>query len=399
MGDGSVIGDFLTLQRGTTYKGALVGKPGPALLGLGSIVPGGGFRDDYKTYGGECPPELMLVPDDLYVSLKGATKEGDMIGSVARVPSAVSSGRLTQDTVKLVFRERDAAFAQYLYWLLRTPDYRNYCAGRATGSAVAALSREDFLAYPVPPLTTPRRRVVDVLQKIEDKLESNRRAQRAISLLVDALAQTMLDTTKTRTVPLEEVVTFNRVTYRPGDPDAVVNYIDIASVSPGRVEGVSRTTWGDAPSRARRGVADGDVIFSTVRPGRRSYSLILDPDDSIVVSTGFAVMSPSPEIGTSLLTTVAGSADFASYLESVTHGSAYPAVSVEAMGNYPVDIPTDSAAVKEFEASTMPMRRRSHLMTLENATLETVGDTLLPELRSGRTRVSEAKEAPAGART
>ena len=148
----SVVGDFVTLRRGTTYKGPLVGKPGPALLGLGSIVPGGGFRNDYKTYGGECPPELMLVPGDLYVSLKGATKDGDMIGSVARVPNTVQSGRLTQDTVRLVFRERDSAFEHYLYWLLRTPDYRNYCAGRATGSAVAALSREDFLAYPVPPL-------------------------------------------------------------------------------------------------------------------------------------------------------------------------------------------------------------------------------------------------------
>jgi type I restriction enzyme S subunit len=122
------------------------------------------------------PPELMLVPGDLYVSLKGATKDGDMIGSVARVPSSVPSGRLTQDTVRLNFRERDTVFERYLYWLLRTPDYRNYCAGRATGSAVVALSREDFLFYPVPTLTTARRRVVEALETIEDKIESNRRA-------------------------------------------------------------------------------------------------------------------------------------------------------------------------------------------------------------------------------
>src|SRR5688572_13178266 len=96
------VGDYVTLQRGITYKGTLVGKPGPALLGLGSIIPGGGFRDgDYKTYGGECPPNITLKPGDLFASLKGATKDGKMIGSVARVPGSVSSGRLTQDTVKL----------------------------------------------------------------------------------------------------------------------------------------------------------------------------------------------------------------------------------------------------------------------------------------------------------
>lgn len=92
----STVGDYVTLQRRTTYKGNLVGKPEPALLGLGSIHQGGGFREgDYETYGGDCPPKLMLFPGDLFVSLKGATKDGKMIGSVARVPHSVACGRLT----------------------------------------------------------------------------------------------------------------------------------------------------------------------------------------------------------------------------------------------------------------------------------------------------------------
>ena len=95
------VGDFVTLVRGKTYKGALVGADGPALLGLGSIVPGGGFRNDYKTYGGDCPPELMLEPGDLFVSLKGATKDGEMIGSVARLPESVPSGRLTLSLIHI----------------------------------------------------------------------------------------------------------------------------------------------------------------------------------------------------------------------------------------------------------------------------------------------------------
>jgi hypothetical protein len=113
------IGDYVSLQRGTTYKGNLVGKHGPALLGLGSIHPGGGFRADYKTYGGECPEKLMLYPGDLFVSLKGATKDSEMIGSIARVPASVSSGRLTQDTVRLVFYEPDYSLTEFLYWILR----------------------------------------------------------------------------------------------------------------------------------------------------------------------------------------------------------------------------------------------------------------------------------------
>ncbi|MCX6975877.1 MAG: restriction endonuclease subunit S [Verrucomicrobia bacterium] len=183
--------DYVTLVRGITYKGNLVGKPGPALLGLGSIQLGGGFREgDYKTYGGDCPPKLMLTPGDLFVSLKGATKDGKMICSVARVPTSVPSGRLTQDTVKLEFRDTDKAKASsYLYWLLRTPQYRAYCEGRARGSAVVALSREDFLDYPVPRLTATRTSIVELLERIEDKIELNRRMNATLESMARALFQ------------------------------------------------------------------------------------------------------------------------------------------------------------------------------------------------------------------
>lgn len=182
------IGDYVTLQRGTTYKGNLVGKPGPALLGLGSIKPGGGFREgDFKTYGGDCPSKLMLFPGDLFVSLKGATKDGEMIGSVARVPCSVPSGRLTQDTVKLVFLETDLEFQKYLYWALRTPHYRAYCAGRATGSAVVALSREDFLSYPIEPLDADKTTLVDTFESIESLIEVNRKSVLALEQIAASL--------------------------------------------------------------------------------------------------------------------------------------------------------------------------------------------------------------------
>lgn len=184
----STVGDFVTLIRGTTYKGKLVGRPGPALLGLGSINPGGGFRDtDFKTYGGECPEKMMVVSGDLFVALKGATKDGKMIGSVARVPSFVPMGRLTQDTVKLEFRRRDRTTENYLYWMLRTPQYREYCAGRAMGSAVVAMSREDFLSYPVPPITPQRALTVEALEEIEKRIALLRETNVTLEAIAQAL--------------------------------------------------------------------------------------------------------------------------------------------------------------------------------------------------------------------
>jgi type I restriction enzyme, S subunit len=129
----------------------------------------------------------MLFPGDIYASLKGATKDGKMIGSVARVPPSVASGRLTQDTVKLVFRNPNLKDASYLYWILRTPQYREYCAGHSMGSAVVALSRPDFLSYPVPPVTTDRKMAVALLDAIEERIELNRGMNETLEAMARAI--------------------------------------------------------------------------------------------------------------------------------------------------------------------------------------------------------------------
>ena len=184
------VAEHVALQRGTTYSGALVGEPGPPLLGLGSIEPGGGFRpNSYKTFGGACPPNLMVEPGGIYVALKGATKDGSMVGSVARLPRDMPPGRLTQDTARMDFRDPDPAVAGHVYWVLRTPEYRQYCAGRLTGSAAASFSRSDFLAYPIPRMTRATRALVQVFDAIEDKIELNRRTNETLKAIARTLFQ------------------------------------------------------------------------------------------------------------------------------------------------------------------------------------------------------------------
>lgn len=55
------------------------------------------------------------------------------------------------------------------------------------GSAVVALSRQDFLNYPVPPLTPTRKRLVELFEALDDKIELNR----TINSTLEALARAM----------------------------------------------------------------------------------------------------------------------------------------------------------------------------------------------------------------
>ena len=181
------IGDYFTLKRGTTYKSRLLSQPGPVLLGLATIQRNGGFRSDsLQTYGGDSPPKLLVEPGEIYVSLKDVTQSADLLGAVARLPIDQAPGRLTQDTVKLE-RIRKNISIDYIYWLLRTPQYRDYCRAHATGTTNLGLSRDDFLAFPVPNETDGRRGIVDSLMDLDDKIELNRRMDKTLEEMARAL--------------------------------------------------------------------------------------------------------------------------------------------------------------------------------------------------------------------
>ena len=181
------LGDYVSLQRGNTYKGALLGQEGPVLLGLASIARNGGFRSvNLKTYGGPSDKRMLLEPGDTYVSLKDVTQSADLLGAVARVPKTIPQGRLTQDTVKLIFKNEEVP-KTYIYWLLRTPQYRAYCKAHATGTTNLGLPRDDFLSFPIPTLTPDRRTLFELLQSLDDKIELNRQMNETL----EATARTL----------------------------------------------------------------------------------------------------------------------------------------------------------------------------------------------------------------
>lgn len=77
------------------------------------------------------------------------------------------------------------------------------------------------------------------------------------------------------------------------DPDYELLYVDIGSVD--GTEGIQKKEpmiFETAPSRARRVVRDGDTILSTVRTYLRAVAPIQNPEQNLIVSTGFAVVRP-----------------------------------------------------------------------------------------------------------
>jgi len=177
---------------------------------------------------------------------------------------------------------------------------------------------------------------------------------------------------------LAEIAGVNAESIRATNAPEEIHYIDIASVSTGSIDNIEAMSFKSAPSRARRLVRHGDIIWSTVRPNRRSFSLIIDPAEELIVSTGFAVLS-ARSVPWSYLYQATTTEDFTSYLVNHASGAAYPAVNSGIFENADVIVPP-SDLLTRFNAMAEANQVLQHKLHRRNLTLRRTRDLLLPKL-------------------
>ncbi len=142
-------------------------------------------------------------------------------------------------------------------------------------------------------------------------------------------------------------VRLGTVTHNHGQkvPDDVFTYIDISSIDnqANKLGSISKVlSPAQAPSRARKVVKYGDVIYSTVRPYLHNICIV---DKEIIpepiVSTGFAVVTTGVELANRYLFRVFVSPMFDSYANDAENskGVAYPAINDQRFQRAPIPLP------------------------------------------------------------
>ncbi len=84
-------------------------------------------------------------------------------------------------------------------------------------------------------------------------------------------------------------------------PRERIRYIELSGIDNQRgvIADFSDLAAGDAPSRAKKIVRSGDVIFATTRPNLKNIAVVQRELDGEICSTGFCVLRPLPEMATS----------------------------------------------------------------------------------------------------
>lgn len=129
------------------------------------------------------------------------------------------------------------------------------------------------------------------------------------------------------------------------DPDFEIQYIDIGNVnSSGAIDQVVTYRFEAAPSRARRIVREGDIIISTVRTYLQAIAPITNPPENLIVSTGFAVIRPRPDMmDPKFCRYVLRESTFLAEVEKRSTGISYPAINASEIGNIAIPLPPISA--------------------------------------------------------
>ena len=149
---------------------------------------------------------------------------------------------------------------------------------------------------------------------------------------------------KFETVYVDNICKMNEKTYSHNENWKYVNYLDTGNITSNKIDNIQYIDLSidKLPSRARRKVQNGDIIYSTVRPNQLHYGLIKNQPKNFLVSTGFAVLSIDKEKATpEYLYYALTQREYTEALHAIAEQStsAYPSIKPSDIGNREISLP------------------------------------------------------------
>lgn len=400
------LGDVIEVKHGFAFKSEHFSDRGDyILLTPGNFQERGGFQlkgEKEKYYKGGFPAEYLLRKGDLLLAMTDLTQNAPILGSPAYVPEG-NRFLHNQRLGKVVNLQPEQIDLNFLFYLFNTSSVRGQIKGSASGATVrhTSPSRIYDVVVRIPPLEM-QRRIARKLSNYDELIEINQRRIRILNEMARALYREWFvefrfpghariqrvgspvgDIPKGWEVrPLSAIAEVNRAQINSRNAPDEIHYIDIASVSPGQIDTVTTYSFSEAPGRARRVVQHGDVLWSCVRPNRRSHTLVMFPEPGTIASTGFSVLT-AKTVPYNFLYAATTTDEFVGYLTNNASGAAYPAVTASTFEKAELVVPSPDL-LRRFGEVTVPMAEEAHFLRMQVENLRKTRDLLLPRLLNGQ---------------
>ena len=136
---------------------------------------------------------------------------------------------------------------------------------------------------------------------------------------------------------VKNVVNINKSTLSSKENWSTLKYLDTGNITENQIDTLQIFQKGEKlPSRAKRKVEKGTIIYSTVRPNQKHFGYFDTYSDDLVVSTGFATLDViDPRVNSKYLYYLLTQNSVISQLQSIGENStsSYPSIRPEDIGN------------------------------------------------------------------
>lgn len=244
----------------------------------------------------------------------------------------------------------------YLMYFLRSIKDEICSKGRGVAQNNLNLSILKQIEIPLPPLKE-QERIVGILDFAFSKIDENIKKAKENLANIDELMQSALqkafnplnDNTKEnyQLPQFWEWKSLNSVVLKTSNVnpcdfnDDKFYYIDISSIDNKNfcICSIKNIDKQYAPSRARKDVLYGDILYATTRPNLKNIAINYYNFNNIVGSTGFCVLRANENLNNKYLFFFLLSDIFDNYISKFIRGAQYPSVSDKDIFNSKIPLP------------------------------------------------------------
>ena len=153
-------------------------------------------------------------------------------------------------------------------------------------------------------------------------------------------------------IRLGDVCKTNADSYSSKEEWGFVNYLDTGNITNNKIDAIQYidVKCEKLPSRARRKVKNGSIIYSMVRPNQRHFGIIKSQPKNFLVSTGFAVIDVDASVlDSDFLYYLLTQASLIEVLHAIAEQSvsAYPSIKASDIEDLEIEVP-DLATQKKI---------------------------------------------------
>lgn len=402
----AVLGNYIDTLKGFAFKSGWFEEKGTPVVKVTNFTDDSVSMERVDRVSDDIARKYqryVLLKDDVVVQTVGSwpSNPASVVGKVIKIPAQANKALLNQNAV--IIKPNEKLNKSYLFYLLKTDSFKSYIVGTARGAAsqasitLDAIKNFKFLC----PAIEEQVKVAEILNSYDDLIENNTRRIAILETMAQNLyrewfvnfrfpghEQSQWQDSPQGKIPagwvvkkLYEIATVNSESITNKNAPEIIYYVDISSVNTGSIEEIKPMNFKEAPSRARRIVRHGDIIWATVRPNRKQFSYIANPVENTIVSTGFAVLR-AEKVPASFLYQATTTDSFTAYLVNHATGAAYPAVNATVFENAEILVP-DKDLLEKFDDLVAITMKQIEVLKKKNKNLKQQRDMLLSKLIGG----------------